>query len=67
MATAKSLSINDVRFKRVGVWRWFGKGGFGEEESEEEKLKLSGFLALFEYEQKLLVFRKGWFFSQEIR
>ena len=38
--------INDVRFKRVGVWRWFGKGGFGGEESEEEELKLSGFLAL---------------------
>ena len=41
-----SLSIKDVRFKRVGVWRWFGKGGFGGEESEEEELKLSGFLAL---------------------
>ena len=56
------LLINDVRFKRVGVWRWFGKGGYGGEESEEEELKLSGFLALFEYEQKLLVVRKGWFF-----
>ena len=41
-----SLSINDVRFKRAGVWRWFGKGGYGGEESEEEELKLSGFLAL---------------------
>ena len=38
--------INDVRFKRVGVWRWFGKGGYGGEESEEGELKLSGFLAL---------------------
>ena len=61
-----SLSINDVRLKRVGVWRWFGKGGYGGEESEEEEIKLSGFVALFEYEQKLLVLRKGWFLVQEI-